>query len=432
MTSSDCINTPTFELLNARRILRTKQEESAAQFGDFRSFPTASTLELALRELTKAKQFKSTGDPQTVKRGVFRFDRNLEEQRIGLAEDLIRRVDPGPLEDPAIFALLAYQAASVEMAIPIVSQDGAGHDEARWSRFLLGTIPSTDVNAFATIGSDGGYTVVEVHAALIDFIYQAAKAVVAAQHPSRSTDGKTAVTARTAAEDIRSALSRNREPANHLYRTLEAYFFRGLTRGVRSERVPLQQQPLISLLVGMAERFVIAHEFGHGHTNSIKSQLPDLKPAWASELLADAYATAITVISASRLDRLPPEFALAGGIFSLACLKLVGQGLSLLRDGVNLEDTGGSSHPPFSLRAAQIVRAFHTFFDVQYDDVARSYELLLVAGRKQPKEPDETVRTHIDRGAYSSANTLFILWESVEEMLRCDHISKRPLHPMWQ
>jgi hypothetical protein len=66
-------------------------------------------------------------------RGIFKFDRRQEEERLRLAEELIRRVDPGPYEDPNYLALLAFQAASIEMCLRSLSGERTNEP---WSRFL--------------------------------------------------------------------------------------------------------------------------------------------------------------------------------------------------------------------------------------------------------------------------------------------------------
>jgi hypothetical protein len=60
-------------------------------------------VELALKALRYQSRFEPTADPNTVTRGIFKFERHKEEERLRLAEDLIRRVDPGPYEDPTIW-----------------------------------------------------------------------------------------------------------------------------------------------------------------------------------------------------------------------------------------------------------------------------------------------------------------------------------------
>src|SRR5690606_16809218 len=154
----------------------------------------------------------------------------------------------------------------------------------------------TEVNAFATIHEQSDYTVVEVNAALIDFIYQSAKAVIAAQRPMRS--GETGgITTQSDVDRIRAALDEDDAPVQRLFASLEAYLYHGSTRAVRQETVPEEHSPPLSTLIGQAERFVVAHEYGHGVMERRDNSDSPLSSAWTAELLADNFAMFATVIS---------------------------------------------------------------------------------------------------------------------------------------
>ena len=73
--------------------------------------------------------------------------------------------------------MLAYQAASLELAVDDVAPD-------RFLRFLLGTAHTAEVNAFCRRLGAGDYTVVVVNSGLVDFIYQSAKVVIEAFAPN--------------------------------------------------------------------------------------------------------------------------------------------------------------------------------------------------------------------------------------------------------
>jgi hypothetical protein len=273
---------------------------------------------------------------------------------------------------------------------------------------------------------------VQINAGLIDFMFQAAKAVIAAQQPKRSTDGRWAITALGSIEEIRSTLAENPEPSQKLYRNLEAYLFHGRTRSRGQEDIPEERHLSLSTMIGLAERFVIAHEYGHRHTADISWNNPDLNRAWVRELLADAHATVITVLSAHTLDRMPPEFAIQGGAFALACVSVLRRAFSIIRTGGAGEDSGSDEHPPDWMRAQHVVDVFHRTFDVEYDDAKKDYTLELASERPDARVVSENARKHIDQGGFVSANVLNLLWEFVEPMLMRDHANNRQLHSMWQ
>lgn len=412
----------------ARRVLRKDQKKYALQSGSQSTRRPHSTLEPTLQALEWRKKLEPTDIPGIVRRGLWKFERELEVERIRLAEDLIRRVDPGPYEDPNYFALLAYQAASIEMAARHLLK---GEDQ-RWSRFLLGTIASANVNAFSKTNTRDDYTIVEIHSALIDFIYQAAKVVIAVENPVRSYDGKSDIRSDFSEEAIRLQLSRDPEPVLRLYRTLEAYFFKGYPRAYANEEVKEESHPPLGLLVSMAERFVIAHEYGHKFAEHLGWQAAEAgNPLWVKEFFADRVAMFATVLSGHTLDHFTPEVSLSGGVFSLACLDILRQGVSILRTGNPTAVSGSDSHPPFHIRAEQVVEEFHRLFHVDYLPGYRGCELTLIPIPKNTKEVDDSIRKHVHVGTFGHANTLFIIWDAAREFLQKDYASGRKLHSMW-
>jgi hypothetical protein len=118
-------------------MLRADQEAAAIRAGADPTTRPASQLDATLSALHWRKVFRRGRDDESVRRGAATFDRRTEAQRIGLPEELIRRVEPGPFEDPIYMALLAYQAASVEM---VIRRPGTPK-EGEWPTFLLGPLP---------------------------------------------------------------------------------------------------------------------------------------------------------------------------------------------------------------------------------------------------------------------------------------------------
>ena len=422
-------NSTRTDLVEARRVLRQKQATYGHQSGAALTSRPRSTLEGTLQALQWRKQFEPTNDPGIVRRGLWKFEREIEEERIHLAEDLVREVDPGPFEDPTSLAILAYQAASVEMA--------AGHrpdrGNHRSSRILLGTIASADADAFACVLSQSGYTIVGVHSALIDLIHQAARATVAAEHPGRSNDGKSDIKADVSPDALEMELSRNRGPVDRLYRTLEAYFFKGYPRASSNEELREEGYWVLTQMVGMAERFVIAHEIGHRFSVSLDWQTAasanNIK--WLQEFSADQHSMIATVLSGQTLDHVDPAVSLSGSIFSLACLSMLGQGIGILRERRVPADEGSDSHPPWQLRAEQVVEDFHRFLHAELRPDSRGCLVTRIRKPGETIEVEKSVREHIRSGAFAHANALFVVWKRVQEMLQQDYDSGRQLHSMW-
>lgn len=244
-------------LERARWILRSKQREYTVA-----ASPTAtlaSVTDVSLGFLDRMTGFRPTADAGRVKRGPWTFDRDLEVERIACARTLIRRTAPGLLEDPNYLALLAYQAASIQIAHENMLADSKSRD--RFSRYVLGTVFRPELNAFATKVPIEGYSIIVLHSGLIDFVYQAAKAVIEALNPSRSTTGRSAVAAALDLKLIRERMRSEPGALVRLYRVLAAYFFDGYPRASSFETVLDEQSPPLSLLVSMAERWILGHEY---------------------------------------------------------------------------------------------------------------------------------------------------------------------------
>lgn len=416
-------------LLQARRFLRDLQAEHPTRGGAVGIALGESVLDACLARLSERRNFQPTDDPDVVVRNGIKLDRKLEERRIALAEKLIRRVDPGPFEDPVYLALIAYQASSIEMALLDPTEGKrAGPD---WSRYLIGTIHSSELNAFAQRFDTYGYTVVALYSALIEFAYQAAKAVVAAQNPTRSSRSRSFVTTNASADHVAAQLKRNPGPAERLYRTLEAYFFTGYPRAFAGETVPVEHVLPLTHLIGMAERWIIAHEYGHGLAAAVDwTRNPAVNLGRAEEFFADNNATVLTALSAVKLDGIPPEFALIGGTFALACLEIFQRGLSVVCCGKELGDASDSDHPPNKVRAQNIVDNFDRLFDLGADGKSHGIDLrwVLEPGRKRIDDEASRLRS---RMVFQYPNTLLAIWGQVRPRLMKDFENGRILNPMW-
>lgn len=415
---------PSKHLLQARQLLREVQ--ALHPIGVDTDPPARPTLAPTLARLNTYLAFEPSPRPGCVRRGGFTYDRKLERRRIALAAELLRRTDPGPFEDPSYLAMLAYQAASLEMAFPERSEPnktGPG-----FARFLLGTIHSAELNAWCQRFKSHHYTVVALNSALIEFAYQAAKAVVAAPKPAPTADGRR-VTVNTDKDHLAAQLAADPEPIDRLYHTLEAYFFNGYPRAYANETVPAEQHLPLALLVGMTERWIIGHEFGHGFARGIKWEgAPNASQA--EEFFADDQATIHTVQSADTLDDVEPTFALAGGAFALASLELFRRALCTVLIGKVLPDDGEGTHPSNAARTDHLFDTFERTFEVGTHETQPRLALTIRAEDWKPAATDAS-RLRRERACYW-AEVLFTMWDHVQPRLLADFKNRRPLHPMWQ
>lgn len=403
----------------ARTVLRTRQRVDADRAQD------GEVTAAALKAFAAQNAFLPHKDPDRVTRGAFSFYRSLELERLARGEALIRRVRPGIFEDPSYFALLAYQAASLEMAWGCLAP--AAPPET-FSRFLLGTAHHPDVNAMALRVRAGATWVIVVNSGLVDFVHQAAKVIVAAASP-QDVDDRRLVKATFGSASALEYLKSDPEPAERLYRTLEAYFFGGYPRAFGHETVPAVMHPPLALLVGFAERWIIGHEYGHGMIPPMIDPPPDAHPDVVKEFFADAMATAATVHSAGWLDGVPPEFPLGSAIFVLACLDVLDRGRRLVTTGDDTaEEADSTTHPTPRDRARETLRGFKRSFDVRYTP-DHNFDLEYWVRPEPPTNHGFTADK--EEVAYSYANALIAVWTSVRDRLKADHASGRPLHPMW-
>jgi hypothetical protein len=418
------VETTDLALEKARSLLRAEQRRVIdPRLLDSTDRPVTDAALARYKEFTRVVPDEASG---RLRRGAFTYDPELERKRIARGEALIRRVEPGPFEDPSYFASLAYQAASIELAYEGIARTS----RRQFSKFLLGTAGAADVNAFATRLGGDGYTIVVLNSGLVDLIYQAAKVVVEALDHTRLTEGPALVRTVVSEDAVEAKLASDPRAADRLYRTLEAYFFKGYPRAISGEAVPEEQHPPLSLIVDMAERWVIGHEYGHGLAPSRVNVPSEVNVRRAEEYFADANATFSTVWSAGWLDVVSPEVTLGGPIFALACLDLLQRGLNVLRTGDEQgSDEESLTHPAFRDRASMVISSFRQFFDVEYHQKGL-FELWL---RDRPVEPEtHAFSDERKRQAYAPANVLQTVWGRAKERLLDDYRRARPLHPMWR
>ncbi len=181
----------------------------------------------------------------------------------------------------------------------------------------------------------------------------------------------------------------------------------------------------------MAERWIIAHEYGHGFAAEIKMKFKSApNPGRAEEYFADNNATMLTAMSAVRLDGLPPDIALIGGAFALACLEVFRRALSLVRYGKVLPSEGDKVHPPNKARAMNILNAFNFFFDTQHSSTGIDLTLVLRPDKRPVADNDKT--RHLRARVLEYPDALFAIWDRVQPQLLKDFEKKRPLHEIWQ
>src|SRR5260370_39442664 len=285
---------------------RIHQERCRQVLGIAPRLTEAEILELALKQ-AKVYREQSTRQGDFIRIGVFKYPARLEELRWRQTDEVIRRILPGVDEDPKYLAMLARQAASLEIVLSKAHTHSPDpKTSALWQRVFLGT--TTDHSANAESYKTGGDALVLLNFGLIDFLYQTAKSVVLSWRPLEP-EPNTSGTLGVSIADIEQVLDKNPYPLELLSKTLHAFMFEGRPRAIGYDPPPTEFVPPLTLLTNFTERFVIAHEYGHALWQELNPQY--VRPAgisqWADEFNADFFAFFFTFMSVSRISPFPPN-----------------------------------------------------------------------------------------------------------------------------
>lgn len=311
--------------------------------------------------------------------GVFKFDVQLERLRWNRTRDLIFRANPSVYENPFMLEILARQAASIEI---ILRQEHTNtinkQNSAQLDRLLLFTVPSKNFDAAS--GSIDDHHIVYLSSGLTSYLYMAAKSVVLSWKPIEAKNS--AVAFKATPEAIKQVLSEDPNVEQLLYKTLHTWIVDGYPQFETNNPPPLQYHPPLGMLITHAERFVIAHEYGHIFTRLLGVEL---RQKWNVEYEADKFAYNMALTSASILDRLPPNISIQGAFFVLTAIDVMRKAITTVMCGYVPKDLGSKSHPPATHRLARLKRLFQ-------EDIAESAL----------------------EGAMVPSKTLNLLWERIE------------------
>lgn len=313
----------------------------------------------------------------------FKYPACTERLRWARTRDILQRTSPGPDEDGSYLEMIARQAASIEV---VLRQEHTDQPNQRLQqicdRVLLGTLPSLDASACAR--RHGDYFFVLVSAGLIEFAYQASKAVVLSWKPVPAPAGS-AFSFQCEPSDVQEVLAADPMPLSLLRMTIENYLFKGLPRAVGYSPPPLNYQAPLALLTESNERFVIAHEYCHTLHDAL-----DIVHGGGSmhseEFASDVLAFHLVAESGHLLDLLAPNLSTQGAYFVLTVLDVLRQALDLVRYGVVRNDQSFVGHPPISQRLQVLHECYRK--TVTADD------------------NDDSIRA-----ALFPANTLSLLWQ---------------------
>lgn len=279
---------------------------------------------------------------------------------------MVERVDPGPHEDGNYLGLLARQAASVELHLLRSLPDEA--IAPALDSILLGTTgrPTSDAK---TVGSRHSASI-RMSAGMIYLLYQTSKAVVFSWKPVPAPPGSL-VSFSSKLEDSEEIIRSDPRPTDMMWRILSSWLFDGIARPPDSAPPPPTYSLPLDRLTTYAERFVVAHEYGHALMDlfrmgippwsSLEKDFPDARPEdlpFLRENRADAFGTMVVVGSSSALDRTAPNMALQGAALAMKVHEIADRAIDLANGGNGDPPWSSTSHSPFHLRTELLMRTY--------------------------------------------------------------------------
>lgn len=361
---------------------------------------------VAARERMASRKADAVDEGEFIWEGTFRYRAEAERARWARTEQIIDRIQPGQFEDGGYLELLARQAATIELHL---TEAGADPQlEPFFDRILFGTTGEPTDQATTTQILDA--EVITLSAGIVYLLYQTAKAVVLSWKPTESEDG---VGFSARAKDTRAVLAADPAPAGLILGMLEGWLFDGTARPPDSAAPPQLYHPPLSVLINNAERFVIAHEYGHALVDHMRAIVPDgtddmTLSQLEIELRADTFGALSVAASAWQIDRVAPNIALQGAVLALKTLDMAVRAIDIARGGDGNPAWRSQTHPPFSTREDRVVRVYQQFIQDPADGRLDLTPL---------RVPGETID---------------ILWELIHPRLRAALRSGRRLHPIWQ
>lgn len=347
-------------------------------------------------------RLRSPGSP-------FAYPEGRERQRFERTEHIIQRVRPGPCETSPVFASLARQAATIELLIEERSTTPGEARQGFHPAIVLGTMMFSTSRSVPLLSCERDNAIVLLNGTFIDFVYRVIKLTVLSWK-LLSGERVTPASFDCRAEATLDTLATRPQLEEAFVELLLSYCRTSVPR-LDLPAPPRPYQMPLELLIGYAERFMIAHGYAQLGLLGVPAAAAgpqEAATADAGMLAADQAAATAVLLTAGTLDMVDPMIALQGCLLAVHCDHLVADALTRFATASTApRATAGTAHPQRVERLA-----------ATWSALARDSGM-----------PDDDARHALDY-SQAAAGTPLLLWQRTEQRFAAAAAGIPP-SPLW-
>lgn len=360
----------------------------------------------------------------------------------GRARTIVDRVQPGVYEDGRYFALLAKQLGLIEHGLLFDMDTVKQLDDVQpaLDRIIFGTVANPKAQALTS--KFGECAIITVPSAVVYLLYGMAKAI-ASVWSGLTTAGwsRSAQLRELAAGDMAAAVRADPAASDGLEQMFSSWFFDGSARAHPSAPPQFDNMGRTGELANCAERFVLAHEYGHALIDEFGLTFRWLSDRAAQDSIdrehrADFVGTVLLAMSGSLVSDFDALTCLQGAVLALKAHEIFEDAVHLARGDHGDPVSSSPDYPSFADRLAQVVHTFHEYSD--YRDTTRGIRVAFnrQVGLAPPTETSLSNYRERDPEFYRMiltlpAQTAALLWNAVRPSLERQLQSGRRLHAVW-
>jgi hypothetical protein len=362
----------------------------------------------------------------------------------GQAHRIIDRIQPGNYEDGRYIALIATQAGRIEHGL-LFDMDTLkllGEVRPALDRIIFGTVANPKSEPLTS--KFGEYAIITIPSAVVYLLYGMAKSIASVwSGPAKARAGwsRTAQLRGLAAADMAAAVRADPAASQALELLFCSWFFDGSARAHPSPPPQFDNMGRTGELAACAERFVLAHEYGHALIDEFGLTFPWLterapKDSIDREHRADFVGTVLLAMSGTQVSDFDALTCLQGAVLALKTHEIMYNAIQLARGDGGDPVWRSETYPSFSDRLEHVIYTFHGYSD--YQDTTRGIRAALnrELGLAPPTETSLSKYRESDPDFYRAiltlpAQTAGLLWNEVRPRLERELQSGRRLHAIW-